>query len=110
MRTEKKFNHLFIIREGDECKAIWEGDPSKCPNRLITFQSSDSQDGLMWETWEDFWVEYGLHPEELDAKRLLATLLAHIMNNQHQGPWKLSQDERLALIAKLADTSHEDGN
>lgn len=79
---------------------LWEGDPEKCPSVLITLASTDGEDGLMWKTFEDFWVEYGLYPGGLDAKALLSALLEHILLNQ-KGEWVLSEQERHALIEKL---------
>ena len=78
----EKFGQTFNVRVGNECQEIWEGDPKDCPARLITFAGSDSRDGLMWESWEDFWVEYGVHPNQLNPFQLLKSLAYYIAANE----------------------------
>jgi hypothetical protein len=78
----EKFNHTFVVRTGDDAAEMWGREcDSPAPPQVITFATTDGQDGLMWPDWETFWVEYGLHPMELNAKRLLKTLLDHVLNN-----------------------------
>lgn len=77
-----KFSQDFNVRTGDDAAEMWGREcDSPAPPQVITFAETDGDDGLMWPTWESFWVEYGLHPMELDARRLVETLLAHVMNN-----------------------------
>jgi hypothetical protein len=78
----EKFNHTFNVREGEECHEVWEGNPDECPLKLITFAATDGADGLMWDSWEDFWMEYGIHPNELNPIRLLQSLVGYIAANE----------------------------
>lgn len=82
MHKIKELGHEFIVRETrDECLEVWEGEPDRCPSRLLTFAETDGADGLMWADLETFWVEYGVHPGQLDPVRLYNALHSHLVEN-----------------------------
>lgn len=79
MQTEHKLGKTFYVREGDEARQKYEemtGEPPKGElPRLITLASTDGDDGLLWTTYEEFWVEYAVVPCQLNANALLEYLV-----------------------------------
>jgi hypothetical protein len=92
MRYETKLNQDFIVRESPKeiIEAIQricgyeDDDDFRLPNRMITFKETDGDDGLWWDSYEHFWVEYACCPEELSPARLMEELSRWIDSNRKQ--------------------------
>jgi len=106
----------FVILTEEDARALWEeeGHSGECPAQLIVFASTMGQDGLMWETFEAFWVDYAMIPCELDGSRLLENLISFIVGNRQWGMPVLVQamekvlpsippSQRMALINILSE-------
>ena len=58
-------------------------DPTEpLPPLVITTEAEDGSSGLWWTSFEQYWVEYGCCPEELDAKKLLDELQRWVKSNE----------------------------
>ena len=85
MKTVKRLGTRFIVR--DDPAEIRElladiGDSTQpLPALLITTEGEDGSSGLWWESFEQYWVEYGCCPQELDAHKLLDELQRWVKAN-----------------------------
>jgi hypothetical protein len=98
MQEVERFGHKFWVWEGEECAQFWDED-TPCPPTamMITFDTIKPNEGLCWESWEQFWVEYALHVENMDDFALTERLVRYICMNDWVTP---EQREQLSNILK----------
>ena len=58
--------------------------PEPLPPLVITTEAEDGSSGLWWTSFEQYWVEYGCCPEELDPHRLLEELQGWLKSNEKE--------------------------
>ena len=104
MEVVRKFNQTFVVRtDPDEIAEVWSNagnDLETAPEQLITFTGTDGEDGLMWGTWEEMWVEYGL-VQDLNPVELLKLLVDEV--SQPREECRLDPNEKDDLITMVSN-------
>lgn len=77
MRTVRRLGTEFTVREDpkeiERFLASIDDDGETLPERIIT-DENDGANGLWWQSFEQFWVELGCGPEQLNPEILLHEL------------------------------------
>ena len=85
MNTVRRLGTSFIVRDDPaeirELLTDMDEALDPLPALVITTGAEDGSSGLWWESFEQYWVEYGCCPEELDAHKLLDELQRWVKAN-----------------------------
>ena len=88
MKTVKRLGTKFVVRDDPaeirELLTDIDEPVEPLPPLVITTEAEDGSSGLWWTSFEQYWVEYGCCPEELDPHRLLEELQGWLKSNEKE--------------------------